>query len=121
MSERNAWEAFDYEHHRNERLKSSISRIVIDIGIFVALDRGIDGIVHLSDLDWTMPGEEYVARTPGELYKQITKSDPPGKPGDMTALQITNLIGGRGWELSSVNRSKDRRGSDEYWFRRSSR
>ena len=61
MSERNAWEAFEEEHHCNEQLKNSISRIVVDLGIFVALDGGIDGIVHLSDLDWTIPGEEAIA------------------------------------------------------------
>ncbi len=77
--------------------------------------------VSPSQLSWSTPGEEYVARTPDDLYKQITKSDPPGGPGEMTALHITNLIGGRGWELTSVTGSKDRRGADEYWFTRTSR
>lgn len=62
MNERNSWEAFDDEHHRNERITSTISRIVSDIGLFVALDRGIDGIVHLNDLDWAIPGEEAITR-----------------------------------------------------------
>lgn len=60
MSEQNAWEAFEEEHYRNERLKSSILRIVPDLAIFVAQDRSIDGIVHLSDLDWTIPGDEAI-------------------------------------------------------------
>lgn len=61
MSEPNPWDAFDEHHHRDERLTSTISRIVSDIGLFVALDGGIDGIVHLSDLDWEIPGEKAIA------------------------------------------------------------
>ena len=62
MNQTDPWEAFDTEHHRRQRITSTISRIVRDIGLFVALDRGIDGIVHLSDLDWTIPGVEAVGR-----------------------------------------------------------
>ncbi|MCZ6525546.1 MAG: S1 RNA-binding domain-containing protein, partial [Gammaproteobacteria bacterium] len=60
MMQRTPWEAFDDEHHRNERITSTISRIV-DFGIFVDLDKGINGIVHLNDLDWVIPGEKAIA------------------------------------------------------------
>ncbi len=62
MTQRTPWEAFDDEHCRNERITSTISRIVSDIGIFVNLEGGIEGIVHLSDLDWVTPGHEAVSR-----------------------------------------------------------
>ena len=61
MSQGNPWEAFAAEHRRNERITCTISRIVSDIGLFAALGRGIDGIVHLGDLDWMVPGEEVIA------------------------------------------------------------
>lgn len=60
MSESNPWDEFDEHHHRDERLTSTISRIVSDIGLFVALDGGIDGIVHLNDLDWESPGDKEI-------------------------------------------------------------
>ncbi len=33
-------------------------RNITEFGLFIGLDGGIDGMVHLSDLDWTKPGEE---------------------------------------------------------------
>ncbi|MHC4430085.1 MAG: hypothetical protein ACYS0D_16010 [Planctomycetota bacterium] len=74
-----------------------------------------------TEVSWTTPGRDYVAATPDELYKQITRSNPSGTPGEVTPLRITNLIGYRGWELVSVNRSEERRGADDYWFRRTTR
>ncbi len=38
----------------------STKPLVSDIGVFVALERGIYGIVHLNDLDWLIPGEEAI-------------------------------------------------------------
>lgn len=69
MSQINPWEAFNDNdnHHRDERITSTISRIVSDIGLFIALDGGIDGIVHLSNLDWTIPSEESIAYSEREF------------------------------------------------------
>lgn len=78
MTQRNSWEAFDGQHRRNERITSKISRIVSDIGIFVSLDRGIHGIVHLRDLDWVIPGEEAIARySVGDLIEVVILSIQP--------------------------------------------
>ena len=56
MKASNPWESFNAKHDRNERITSTISRIS-DFGLFIALEGGIDGIVHLNDLDWTIPGD----------------------------------------------------------------
>ena len=57
----NPWEAFGAVHEKTERIKGSIKSIT-DFGIFIGLDGGIDGLVHLSDISWNEPGEEAVRR-----------------------------------------------------------
>ncbi len=55
----NPWDEFGAIHNKNDRVKGTIKSIT-DFGIFVGLDGGIDGLVHLSDISWNMPGEEAV-------------------------------------------------------------
>ncbi len=57
----NPWEAFGEVHEKTERIKGSIKSIT-DFGIFIGLDGGIDGLVHLSDISWNEPGEEAVRK-----------------------------------------------------------
>ncbi len=55
----NPWEEFAQNHRKGERVKGQIKSIT-DFGIFIGLPGGIDGLVHLSDLSWNLPGEEAV-------------------------------------------------------------
>ena len=55
----NPWEEFSATHKKGDRVSGNIKSIT-DFGIFVGLDGGIDGLLHLSDLSWTVPGEEAV-------------------------------------------------------------
>ncbi len=55
----NPWEEFAMNHKKGERVRGQIKSIT-DFGIFIGLPGGIDGLVHLSDLSWTQPGEEAV-------------------------------------------------------------
>ena len=55
----NPWEEFAATHNKNDRVVGTIKSIT-DFGIFIGLDGGIDGLVHLSDLSWDLPGEEVV-------------------------------------------------------------
>ena len=55
----NPWEEFVVNHNKGDRIKGKIKSIT-DFGIFVGLDGGIDGLVHLSDISWDVPGEEAV-------------------------------------------------------------
>ncbi len=52
----NPWEQFEVSNDKGERIKGNIKSIT-DFGIFIGLDGGIDGLVHLSDISWTDPGE----------------------------------------------------------------
>jgi small subunit ribosomal protein S1 len=55
----NPWEDFSINYKKGDRVKGQIKSIT-DFGIFIGLPGGIDGLVHLSDLSWAMPGEEAV-------------------------------------------------------------
>jgi small subunit ribosomal protein S1 len=55
----NPWEAFAAIHKKNDKVEGQIKSIT-DFGIFVGLDGGIDGLVHLSDISWNATGEDIV-------------------------------------------------------------
>ncbi|HKT33062.1 MAG TPA: 30S ribosomal protein S1 [Gammaproteobacteria bacterium] len=55
----NPWEEFAANHNKGDRIRGKIKSIT-DFGIFVGLEGGIDGLVHLSDIAWDTPGEEAV-------------------------------------------------------------
>ncbi|MGH8750308.1 MAG: 30S ribosomal protein S1, partial [Burkholderiales bacterium] len=55
----NPWDEFAANHKKNDRVKGQIKSIT-DFGIFIGLSGGIDGLVHLSDLSWSLPGEQAV-------------------------------------------------------------
>jgi len=55
----NPWDDFALNHKKGDRVKGQIKSIT-DFGIFIGLEGGIDGLVHLSDLSWAQPGEEAV-------------------------------------------------------------
>src|SRR6266478_1148952 len=55
----NPWEEFSINHKKGDKVKGLIKSIT-DFGVFIGLAGGIDGLVHLSDLSWTLPGEAAV-------------------------------------------------------------
>jgi small subunit ribosomal protein S1 len=55
----NPWKEFSENYNRGDRVSGQIKSIT-DFGIFIGLSGGIDGLVHLSDISWDVPGEEAV-------------------------------------------------------------
>jgi SSU ribosomal protein S1P len=55
----NPWEDFAASHAKGEKVTGNIKSIT-DFGVFVGLDGGIDGLIHLSDLSWEDEGEDSV-------------------------------------------------------------
>lgn len=62
----NPWQDFAATHNKGDKVSGKIKSIT-DFGIFIGLPGGIDGLVHLSDISWTVPGEEAI--------RQYKKSD----------------------------------------------
>ncbi|EHQ52671.1 30S ribosomal protein S1 [Ectothiorhodospira sp. PHS-1] len=73
----NPWDEFAAMHNKGEKV-SGVIKSITDFGIFVGLDGGIDGLVHLSDLSWNMPGEEAVRnfRKGEEIEAVVLSVDP---------------------------------------------
>jgi small subunit ribosomal protein S1 len=71
----NPWEAFVETHPSGTIIEGEV-RNITEFGLFVGLDHDIDGMVHLSDLDWQLPGEEAV--------KKYSK-------GDMVRAQVLDV------------------------------
>ena len=55
----NPWDEFANSHNKGDRVSGKIKSIT-DFSIFIGLDGVIDGLVHLSDISWNVPGEEAV-------------------------------------------------------------
>jgi small subunit ribosomal protein S1 len=73
----NPWEQFAITHAKTDRISGKIKSIT-DFGIFIGLDGGIDGLVHLSDISWNEPGETAVRRySKGEEIDTVILSVDP--------------------------------------------
>lgn len=55
----NPWDDFAATKNKGDRVSGKIKSIT-DFGIFIGLDGNIDGLVHLSDISWNLPGEDAV-------------------------------------------------------------
>lgn len=55
----NPWEEFDKKYSKGDKISGTIKSIT-DFGLFIGLEGGIDGLVHLSDISWTENGEEAI-------------------------------------------------------------
>jgi small subunit ribosomal protein S1 len=55
----NPWDAFLTQHPKGSVIEGPI-RNITEFGLFVGLDAGVDGMVHLSDLDWNKSGDEVI-------------------------------------------------------------
>ncbi|MDN3639923.1 30S ribosomal protein S1 [Simiduia curdlanivorans] len=73
----NPWDAFGRLFAKNDKISGKIKSIT-DFGIFIGLDGGIDGLVHLSDISWNEAGEEAVRKYKkgDELETVILAIDP---------------------------------------------
>src|SRR5690554_3671680 len=73
----NPWEEFSSQYNKGDKISGTIKSIT-DFGIFIGLDGGIDGLVHLSDISWHEAGEEAVRnyKKGDELETVILSVDP---------------------------------------------
>ncbi|NLW04377.1 MAG: 30S ribosomal protein S1, partial [Pseudomonadaceae bacterium] len=73
----NPWEEFSGKYNKGDKVSGAIKSIT-DFGIFVGLNGGIDGLVHLSDISWNDTGEEAVRKfKKGEEVETIILSIDP--------------------------------------------
>src|SRR5471030_1026660 len=69
QAQQNPWEQFLEQHPLGSTIEGEVKNTT-EFGLFIGLDNDIDGMVHLSDIDWNAPGEEAMARyKKGEMVK----------------------------------------------------
>src|SRR6201986_1665127 len=65
----NPWDAFIAAHPIGSTVEGEVKNAT-EFGLFIGLDNDIDGMVHLSDIDWAVPGQEALARyKKGDIVK----------------------------------------------------
>ncbi|MFN4262376.1 MAG: 30S ribosomal protein S1 [Thioalkalivibrionaceae bacterium] len=73
----NPWDDFAANHNRGEKVRGQIKSIT-DFGVFVGLDGEIDGLIHMSDLSWSEPGEEAIRNfKKGDIVEAVVLSVDP--------------------------------------------
>jgi small subunit ribosomal protein S1 len=72
----NPWEDFSMNQEKGDKVKGQIKSIT-DFGVFIGLPGNIDGLVHLSDISWSLPGEEAVRnyKKGDEIEAQVLSID----------------------------------------------
>ncbi len=91
QTQENPWEAFLAQHPKGSVVEGPI-RNITEFGLFIGLDGGVDGMVHLSDLDWNRPGEEVIKEyKKGDVVKAVVLDVDPAK--ERISLGIKQLQG----------------------------
>ena len=87
----NPWDAFAATHQKGDKVSGQIKSIT-DFGVFIGLDGGIDGLIHLSDLSWNEPGEEAVRqfKKGEEIEAVVIAIDPERERISLGLKQLEN-------------------------------
>jgi len=85
----NPWETFAKSYEKGDKVSGKIKSIT-DFGIFIGLDGGIDGLVHLSDISWQKTGEEAVRdyKKGDEISAVVLQVDPERERISLGVKQI---------------------------------
>ncbi len=79
QTQENPWDAFAANHPKGTAVEGQV-RNITEFGLFIGLDGGIDGMVHLSDLDWSRSGEEAIKDyNKGDTVKAVVLETDPEK------------------------------------------
>ena len=115
----NPWEDFSTTFKKGDKVRGQIKSIT-DFGIFIGLPGGIDGLVHLSDLSWSLPGEEAVRnfKKGEETEAQVLSIDVERERISLGIKQLegdpfNNFVAGheKGKLVSGVVKSVDAKGA----------
>jgi len=91
QTQENPWEAFLAQHPKGTIVEGPI-RNITEFGLFIGLDGGVDGMVHLSDLDWNRSGDEVIKEyKKGDMVKAVVLDVDPAK--ERISLGIKQVAG----------------------------
>ena len=97
----NPWESFGTRYQKDDKVSGKIKSIT-DFGIFIGLEGGIDGLVHLSDISWEDTGEDAVRKfAKGDELETVILSIDPER--ERISLGIKQLTGDPFGQYVAVN------------------
>lgn len=115
----NPWEGFSAVHAKGDKIQGVIKSIT-DFGIFIGLEGGIDGLVHLTDISWKQTGEEAIRdfKKGDELETVILSIDPDRERISLGLKQLEQdpfgqfvADHGKGSNVTGTVKSVDERGA----------
>jgi small subunit ribosomal protein S1 len=87
----NPWDSFLTQHPKGSVVEGPV-RNITEFGLFIGLDNGVDGMVHLSDLDWNKPGDEMIKDfKKGDMIKAVVLDVDSSK--ERISLGVKQLTG----------------------------
>jgi len=101
----NPWQLFDHTHKEGDKISGAI-KSVTDFGVFIELDGGIDGLVHLSDLSWDESSDSVREITKGEMVEALILSIEPER--ERISLGIKQLISDSFGDFIEANKKGSR-------------
>ena len=69
----NPWQVFEHTHKEGDKVTGAVKSIT-DFGVFIELDGGIDGLVHLSDISWDESEESIRSLNKGDMLEALVLS-----------------------------------------------
>jgi len=101
----NPWQAFSHNHKEGDRVSGSIKSIT-DFGVFIELDGGIDGLVHLSDISWDEDGSSIRSLTKGDVIETLVLSVEADR--ERISLGIKQLVSDTFSDYADANKKGSR-------------
>ncbi len=100
----NPWEAFASKFPQNTEIEGEVKNIT-EFGLFIGLDGDVDGMVHLSDLDWERSGEDAIQEyKKGDMVKAVVLDVDTKK--ERISLGIKQLAGDPFTNVSAKKRGE---------------
>jgi small subunit ribosomal protein S1 len=108
----NPWEAFAEKHPKGSTVEGEVKNKT-EFGLFLGLDGDVDGMVHLSDLDWSRPGEQVIEEyKKGDMVKaQVLDVDVEKERISLGIKQLSGDGGGAGASAADDGGSEYKKGS----------
>ena len=101
----NPWQLFEHTHKEGDKVSGAIKSIT-DFGVFIELDGGIDGLVHLSDIDWDENDESIRKLSKGDVVEALILSIEAER--ERISLGIKQLISDSFGDFVEINKKGSR-------------
>ena len=101
----NPWQVFEHTHNEGDKVTGAIKSIT-DFGVFIELDGGIDGLVHLSDISWDESEESIRSLNKGDMIEALVLSIEANR--ERISLGIKQLISDSFSDYADANKKGTR-------------